>query len=144
MPWTCWFCGGLRMNLCDEPYASVLLFQLGYMALGEASLKVFLHREADWTDYMVFCCNKNSFYSQRELLVLLGRQHMHWSFPASLWLILAGAQTAESLLLLPLLFSCLSPLIIKWGLPACVNKSHYFPWTWRSSGAVPGRGTQIA
>lgn len=115
------------MNSCEESYSSVLLFQLGYMASGEASLGAFLHREADQTGYMVFFCNKYSFYSHRKLLVLLGKQHVHWSFPSSLWLILAGSQTAESLLLLLLLFSCLSPLIIKWGLLACVIKSHYFP-----------------
>ena len=72
------------MNLCEESYASVLLFQLGYVALGEASLGAFLHREADQTSYMIFFCDKNSFYSQRELLVLLGKQHVYWSFPSSL------------------------------------------------------------
>lgn len=62
---------------------------------------------------MIFFYNKNNFYSQRELLVLLGKQHVHWSFCSSSRLVLVGSHTVEPLLLLPLLFLS---LIIKWVL----------------------------
>lgn len=91
---------GPETNLSDESCASILFFQLQKRLLPGFSCTGTVIRLFSWTPLAIkIAFIPKSHRAPQELRVLLGKQHIHWLFPSTLWCS-SASWAAESFLLL--------------------------------------------